>query len=106
MGNSFYAEGKYDQAITEYKKAIEIDSTHLEAHVNLGATYFKQGNYEDASTQFETVLRYQPYHIKAHYNLGLIRVEQGEMVKAKVHYQYLKSIGSGLAEKLKAKIPD
>jgi len=103
-GTRLYAEEKYDEAIEEFQKAIEIDSTYLNAYVNLGAIYFKQGKYEQASIQYETVLRYQPYHIKAHYNLGLIRLEQGEVEKAKVHYEYLRSVRSSFAERLKAKI--
>lgn len=99
-GTALYAEGRYDEAVAEYQKAIKADSTYLKAYINLGAIYFKKEMYEEASSQFETVLRYQPYHMKAHYNLGLIQLELGKKDEAKKHYEYLKSLGSNLADKL------
>ncbi len=105
-GTRLYAEGRYDEAIEEFQKAIKIDPTYLDAYVNLGAIYFKQGDYQKASSQYETVLRYQPYHIKAHYNLGLVQLELGKKNEAKKHYEYLKSVRSNLADKLLVKIQE
>lgn len=99
-GTTLYTEGRYDEAIAEYQKAIKADSTYLKAYINLGAIYFKKKMYEEASSQFETVLRYQPYHMKAHYNLGLIQLELGKKDEAKKHYEYLKSVRSNLADNL------
>lgn len=103
-GFAFHNDGKYVEAITEYKKAIEKDSTLIEAYVNLASIYFVQQKYDQAQIELENALRYNPYHVKAHYNLGLILLNQGKKEEAKKHYEYLKSIKSSLAGELEKRM--
>ena len=103
-GFAFHNDGKYAEAVTEYKKAIEKDSTLVEAYVNLASIYFVQQKYDQAQIELENALRYNPYHVKAHYNLGLILINQGKKEEAKKHYEYLKSIKSSLADELGKRI--
>ena len=103
-GFAFHNDGKYAEAATEYKKAIEKDSTLVEAYVNLASIYFVQQKYDQAQIELENALRYNPYHVKAHYNLGLILINQGKKEEAKKHYEYLKSIKSSLAGELEKRM--
>ena len=103
-GFAFHNDGKYVEAITEYKKAIEKDSTLIEAYVNLASIYFVQQKYDQAQIELENALRYNPYHVKVHYNLGMILLNQGKKEEAKKHYEYLKSIKSSLAGELEKRM--
>ena len=99
-GFAFHNEGNYAEAATEYKKAIEKDSTLIEAYVNLASIYFVQQKYDQAKIELENALKYNPYHVKAHYNLGLVLLNQGKKEEARKHYEFLKSIKSSLADEL------
>ena len=37
QGDEYYSQGKYEQAIDEFKKVVEIDANHLDAHLSLGS---------------------------------------------------------------------
>jgi tetratricopeptide (TPR) repeat protein len=41
MGLTYFALGRHEEAIDEYKKAIEIDPNYLDAHYNLAIVYGK-----------------------------------------------------------------
>ena len=51
-GLSFHKEGKYDQAITNYTKAIEINPRLAQAYTNRGAVYLSTGKTEPACDDF------------------------------------------------------
>jgi len=99
-GTRFFADGDYDKAIEEYKKAIEIDPNHVNSHLNLGEAYYQKGMYEEAKSEYQYVLRLNNMHPKAHYNLGRTLAQEGKKEEAKEHYEFLKSIRSNLADKL------
>ena len=45
LGAAYYDKGMYDEAIAEYKRAIEINPNDAEAHNNLAVTYYHKGEY-------------------------------------------------------------
>jgi len=45
-----------EQAPNEFKKAIQYDPNHIEAHYNLGVVYYKLGQFEEALMCFQKVL--------------------------------------------------
>jgi tetratricopeptide (TPR) repeat protein len=100
VGTRFFADGDYDKAIQEFKKAIEIDPNHLNSHLNLGEAYYQKGMYEQAKAEYEYVLSLNSMHLKAHYALGRTLAQEGNKEKAKEHYEFLKSVKSNLADKL------
>ena len=99
-GTRFFAEGDYDKAIQEYKKAIEIDPNHINSHLNLGEAYYQKGMYEEAKGEYKYVLSLNNMHIKAHYNLGRTLAQEGKKEEAGEHYEFLNSVRSNLAPKL------
>lgn len=99
-GTRFFAQGSYDEAIKEYKEAIEVDPNHVNSHLNLGAVYAKTGMFEEAKKEYEFVLRLNNMHIKAHYNLGILLAREGKKEEAKEHYDFLKSVSPMFADTL------
>ena len=52
----FYAQGKYDEAETQYKKVIEAFPSETDMILGLGWTYLKQGKKQSARDAFSEVL--------------------------------------------------
>ncbi len=56
-GEEYYAFGKYDEAITNYKLAIELDNTYLNPKIRLGEIYeYNKQDYKKAVEQFEAIM--------------------------------------------------
>ena len=55
-GNELFDEGKYDQAITYYDKALATDSNDIEALNDKGAALANLGKHEEAITYYDKVL--------------------------------------------------
>jgi len=94
----------YDSAMVEYQRAIKLDSTYVQAYLNLGVVYTEKGMYDQAIEAYKKILRYIPYHTKAYYNLGYVYTLKGDKEKALEQYNQLKSLDPQLAEKLKEAI--
>lgn len=68
---------KYDQAISDYTKAIELNPDYKTAYFNRGLTYFKKGSwrnnepYQKAIEDFSKAIKLDPYDVDVYYNRGL-----------------------------------
>jgi superkiller protein 3 len=72
LGKIYYSEkGLYYEAVTAYKKAIELDQYFLEARMGLGEMYEEKGLYKDAVAEYKKVIEVEPKHTAAHYNLAM-----------------------------------
>ena len=60
FGNSYLLTGQYQEAITQYKKALRIAPNNIMAYLNLAATYSLLGRDEEARAEAEEVLRLNP----------------------------------------------
>lgn len=72
LGNNYKQKGLYDDAISSYKKALQIDPKDAGSHYNLGFAYVKKGLYNEAVLETESALKLDPKLADAHRNLGLI----------------------------------
>lgn len=62
--------GWLDEAIREFKKAIELDPNSAHAHDNLATVYSEKKLYTQALEEYLTALRLEPDSATAHYNLA------------------------------------
>src|SRR3954464_13482579 len=62
--------GWLDEAIKEFKKAIELDPNSAHPHDNLATVHAEKKNYRDALAEYLTALRLEPDSATAHYNLA------------------------------------
>jgi tetratricopeptide (TPR) repeat protein len=60
LGRVLFATDKNDQAITAYKKALEIFPDYGDAHYYLGLAYLKAKKIDDARTEFKETVRLVP----------------------------------------------
>jgi tetratricopeptide (TPR) repeat protein len=76
LGNTYRNSGRIQQAIAEYKKAMELRPGYLEAMSNLAGMYRQQGRIDEAADLLERALRTYPENAELHSNLGALRVGQ------------------------------
>ncbi len=63
-------EGKWEEAIAEYTKAIDVDSLHEDSWFNMGNMYLELHRYKDAERCWKKVVSYNDNSAKAHMQLG------------------------------------
>jgi len=59
-GDELFDQGKYDQAIAYYDKALAADPNDYEALYNKGVSFANLGKYEEAITYFDKALAVEP----------------------------------------------
>ncbi len=90
LGNILQDQGKIDEAIFMYNKAIQVDETFYKAYYNLGNIYMQDGRPNMAIEQYKKVIKLKPEYPYAHYNLGCAYIKLGKYGKAK--YELLTAI--------------
>jgi tetratricopeptide (TPR) repeat protein len=71
LGFAYATQGRMDEAIEEFKKAISSNPRFAEAHNNLGNAYTVQGRVDEAISEYKEAIRLAPEYAEAHFNLGL-----------------------------------
>jgi tetratricopeptide (TPR) repeat protein len=60
LGNYYFAQQEYEQAIAHYKKAVEVAPNYSPAYNILGYSYRQQGNYQEAEQAFKKYVELIP----------------------------------------------
>jgi hypothetical protein len=79
-------DGKRDEAIRHYQKAVAIAPYFYFAHNNLGSDYLSKSNFPAARKEFEEVVRLNQSDADAYFNLSNVCMLTGQLPEAK---QYL-----------------
>ena len=85
LGLGLAMNGKLDDAIPHFRKALFYDPDHVNARGNLGYALALQGKLDEAIGQCEQVLRLSPHHPKANNILGFALLKQGRWDEAVAH---------------------
>jgi len=67
LASSYRAVGRYEEAITEYKKALQQNPDDIFTHIEMAITYVKLGREEQARAAAKEVIRIHPKFSLAHY---------------------------------------
>lgn len=79
-------QGAIDDAIRDYKKALEINPRNVPAHQRLGfLLYNMKGQKQEGLSHTLEALRLDPNDGCAHFDLGMALLEQGKVTDAIVH---------------------
>jgi Flp pilus assembly protein TadD len=70
LGVALADQGYHDEAIKQYRKALEIDPLYQEPVANIGLTLAEQGKIRESITQFLKALEMNPEDSKTLNNLG------------------------------------
>ena len=77
-GNLLAEQGKYEEAIECYDKALKIDRDYLEAWLEKGRVFNSFGKYEEAMECFEKILEIVPYNGETWNMSGEVYLEGGK----------------------------
>src|SRR3972149_2138113 len=70
-GADNYQRGQYDEAISDFSKAIEINPAYAEAYTNRGNAYATQENYDQAISDYNESLKINPRLTETYNNRGI-----------------------------------
>lgn len=74
-------QGMTEEAIEQYREALELDPASASAHSNLGASLAREGEYDAAERHFRAALEKGP-SAQAYTGLGFVMAEQGRVDEA------------------------
>lgn len=85
IGDTYAKQGKLDDAIEYFNKALEITPGLASVHGGLGAVYGRQGKLDESVRHCNIALSLDPDFYEARYNLGYTLIQQGKLDEAVVH---------------------
>ena len=81
-GVAYAREGQYDQAISDFNKALEINPRDANAYNNRGVAYARKDQYDQAISDFNKALEINPRDANAYNNRGFTYFRKGQYDKA------------------------
>lgn len=87
LGLAHYKAGRLEQAIQEYRLALQEDGGFAEAHFNLGQCFQAMGRGQEAEASFAAAVAAEKAFVPAHYNLGKIYENSGRKELALEEYR-------------------
>jgi len=82
LGRAYEEQKKFDLAITNYKRAVEIAPRFSRAYFRLGAIAEMQGKLKEARLHYEKALLYNTQNPEVYYNLGRVYFATKQYKKA------------------------
>ena len=82
LGVVLKAQGKIDDAIEAFTKAVVLNSNYAGMHHNLGNALRDKGKMDEAIDAFAKALSINPNYVEAYYNLGVALYAQGKLDEA------------------------
>jgi len=87
FGNTLIKDDKIAEAMSHYRKAVEIHPAYADAHYNLGVAFALQAAYERAITEYRMALDLKENHIKARLRLAEALTRVGRPGEAIGHFE-------------------
>jgi len=93
-GNLLFNQGKYQEAIIKFKKALELDPQMAQAYYNIGVVYQQQGStyYNLAIKWYKEALKKNNKLIHSYYNLGVIYFDLGDYQAALKQFEIARQL--------------
>jgi adenylate cyclase len=87
------ALGRSEEAITECKRAVQLDPLSPVINADLGTTFYYAGHYDDSARQLRKTIEIDPTFFYAHFNLGIVLQVTGDLSGAIAEYEKAKQLG-------------
>jgi protein O-GlcNAc transferase len=87
QGNRFFDRNNLAEAISCYKKALEVRPDYFEAVFNLAKAHQERGNLEKAISRYQEATKLKPDLFQAYFNLGILFQESRHFQKAISFYE-------------------
>jgi tetratricopeptide (TPR) repeat protein len=76
-----------NDAISSYRKVLQLDPDYAPAHINLGTLYYNQSDYELAEEQYRRAIEADPRYALAYFDLGNVLDETQRLTEAVAAYK-------------------
>ncbi len=86
LGSLLAQEGRLDEAVEYFRRAMRYKPGYPEAHFFLGQAFDKQGKLEEAVAEYQQALWFKPTQEQTHIFLGLTLAKQKKHEEAAGHY--------------------
>ena len=98
LGIVYVKKGRLDEAISVFKKALNIKPNYADAHYNLGVAYHEKGVLDEAISEYKKALTINPNDAMAHVNLGTAYKDKHRLDEAISEFKKALIIKSNFAE--------
>jgi len=71
-GRSYFDDGNYDMAITNWKELVRLKPDLSAMYYNLGLAYYRKGLLNEAENNFKKAIELYPANADARVNLGVV----------------------------------
>jgi len=85
--SQLHLDGKPDEALAEYRTALELNDKLYAAWNNMGQLLMDQGNYADAVSAFQIASKMEPTDPRPEYNIGLTYQKVGWAQDSYLHFE-------------------
>lgn len=82
LGLALVHDGRFEEAIPSFQRAIELQPQNPTAHCNLAGALSACGRTDEAEVHYTEAIRQQPAYPEARYNLGRIEADRGRPAEA------------------------
>lgn len=97
LGNVLLQEGRSDEAIEQYRIAVEADDDDSQAHYNLANALVAAGRNNEAIASFQEAIRVDPKNANAHHNCGIALCNLGRTDEGIAQYREALTLDPNLA---------
>ena len=87
LANALKDQGKLDQAVSRYRRAVELEPDYAEAHNGLGTARREGGKLDEAVACYRRAVQLRPNDVEPQYNLGVALMDQGKLDEAVACYR-------------------
>jgi tetratricopeptide (TPR) repeat protein len=88
-----YSEGKHEEAITAYRKAIEADSTYTDALHGLARIYQDLNRFDEAIAISQRLAELDPDDVLPHTSLSILYQKKGMIPEAEAEANKARVLG-------------
>jgi tetratricopeptide (TPR) repeat protein/uncharacterized membrane protein len=87
LGAALQSDGRFDEAIEHYRRAVTLRPDYAPAYSNMGAALRAKGKVPEAVTTYQRALALRSDYPEAHYNLANALLDQGRLDDAIDQFQ-------------------
>jgi len=87
LGCALAIDGRFDEAIDQFDKALALWPDKAELHDNLGSVFARQGHSDEAISQFQKAINDDSNFVSAYDNLGDAMNKKGRLDEAVIQFQ-------------------
>jgi len=102
LGAMLFLDGKLDEALPEFEKALELNPNEEMAHNNIGLVYAEENKFSEAENEYKKELVINPYYDNAFFNLGLLYYKEQKYAEAEDQWKKTLEINPNYSDALYA----